>query len=181
MSTIRIAGFVNDSVVDGEGYRYSIFVQGCPHNCEGCHNPQTHDFSSGTEWEKEALLAKVLDDIDENILLTGVTFSGGEPFCQAEILAELAELIHKRGMDIWCYTGFTLEVLQEKAETEPAIGKLLNGIDVLVDGPFVMAERNLELSFRGSNNQRVIDMRKTRQKGEIVLWGERPGLFFHKD
>ena len=77
MSTIRIAGTVNDSVVDGEGYRYSIFVQGCPHNCEGCHNPATHDFDGGTLWEKDDFFKKVLQDIDENILLSGVTFSGG--------------------------------------------------------------------------------------------------------
>lgn len=173
MSTIRIAGTVNDSVVDGEGYRYSIFVQGCPHNCEGCHNPATHDFDGGTLWEKDDFFKKVLQDIDENILLSGVTFSGGEPFCHAEALAELAEKIHERGLDIWCYSGYTLETLWQKAEEEPAVGRLLENIDVLVDGPFIMEQRDLELRFRGSDNQRLINMKKTRERGEIVLWGSK--------
>lgn len=166
MSSIRIAGCVNDSVVDGEGYRYSIFVQGCPHNCKGCHNPHTHSFDGGRIADTE----EFLQEIDDNMLLSGVTFSGGEPFCQAEPLAELAEKIHERELSVWCYSGFTLEQLWAKAVTEPAVGRLLASIDVLVDGPFVDEQKNLELSFRGSENQRIIDMKKTRAKGEPVLW-----------
>lgn len=165
MSSIRIAGVVNDSIVDGEGYRYAIFTQGCPHKCQGCHNPQTHDFNGGCM----ADTADLLREIDENMLLSGVTFSGGEPFCQAGPLAELAAEIHQRDLSVWCYTGYTLEKLWEKAQAEPEVGRLLEEIDVLVDGPFIEAQKNLNLPFRGSDNQRIIDMVETRIQGQIVL------------
>ena len=163
MASIKIAGTVNDSIVDGEGYRFTIFTQGCPHHCPGCHNPQTHDFSGGKTVDTESLLAQIL----ENPLLSGVTFSGGEPFCQPEPLLALAEKLHENGLDLWIYTGYTLEELQ--ARPEPAIARLLAAADVLVDGPFRLAERDLTLSFRGSRNQRVIDMPATRMDGRIHL------------
>lgn len=163
MASIKIAGTVNDSIVDGEGWRFTIFTQGCPHHCAGCQNPQTHDFQAGREADTDDLLQEIL----ENPLLAGVTFSGGEPFCQPEPLAQLAAQLHEHGLDVWSYSGYTLQELQ--GMHRPEIDALLNGIDVLVDGRFELSERDLTLSFRGSRNQRVIDMKKTRETGTIVL------------
>lgn len=162
--TLRIAGTVNDSIVDGPGIRYVIFTQGCPHHCEGCHNPQTHDFSGG----KDADIDKIVNDILENPILSGVTFSGGEPFCQADALVPIAEAIKENGKHLMIYTGYLLEHLQQMQDK--AVKRLLELADVIVDGPFVLAEKNLTLSFRGSENQRVIDMAKTRRAGKIVLY-----------
>ena len=166
MASVKLAGTVSDSIVDGVGIRYTIFTQGCPHHCPGCQNPKTHDFAGGSEMDTNALLARVL----ENPLLSGVTLSGGEPFCQAAPLASLAHEVHAHGMDVWAYTGYTLEDLQRK--NERAVDALLGEIDVLVDGAYEEGERDLTLPFRGSRNQRVIDMKKTREMNEIVLWGE---------
>ena len=106
--TLRIAGIVKDSIVDGPGIRYVIFTQGCPHHCEGCHNPQTHDFSGG----EDADVCKILDEMFQNPILSGVTFSGGEPFCQAEALVPIAEVIKEKGKHLMIYTGYLLEQLQ---------------------------------------------------------------------
>ena len=162
MASINIAGTVNDSIVDGEGFRFAIFVQGCPHHCEGCHNPQTHDFAGGYQTDTDSLYSQ----IKANPLLSGVTFSGGEPFCQAGPLAELGRRIKADGLDIWTYTGYTLEQLQKMHDED--IAALLDLTDVLIDGRFVLDERDLTLSFRGSRNQRLIDMNRTRQEGRIV-------------
>lgn len=161
---LRIAGTVNDSIVDGEGYRYAIFTQGCPHACPGCHNPQTHNFRGGRLVKLEELLQEAL----LNPLLSGVTFSGGEPFCQAAVLAELGREFHRHQLDIWCYTGYTYEQLRDNPD--PGIQELLQLVDVLVDGPFVEEQRDLTLSFRGSSNQRLIDMPQTRARGRVVLY-----------
>lgn len=161
---LRIAGTVNDSIVDGPGIRYVIFTQGCPHHCPGCHNPQTHDFVGGQVAEIE----KILDEIFSNPILSGVTFSGGEPFCQAEGLVPIAEAVKEKGKHLMIYTGYLLEQLQEMENA--GVKRLLELADVIVDGPFVQEEKNLTLSFRGSENQRVIDMVKTRNAGEIVLY-----------
>ena len=163
MDSIKIAGVVDDSVVDGEGYRFTIFTQGCPHHCEGCHNPQTHDFAGGREADIDELYAQIM----ENPLLAGVTFSGGEPFCQPEPLTQLAKKLHERHLDIWTYTGYTLEELT--ARHDPAMDALLAATDVLIDGRFLLDQRDLTLAFRGSRNQRVIDLNATRLKGQIVL------------
>ncbi len=160
---LRIAGTVDDSVVDGDGYRFTIFTQGCPHQCRGCHNPATWPLDGGRVVDTGALFAAVL----ANPLLSGVTFSGGEPFLQPAPLAELAGRVHTMGLDVWCYTGYTLEALREKEDE--AVLSLLAAVDVLVDGPFILAERDLTLRFRGSRNQRVIDMGATREKGAVVL------------
>ncbi len=160
---LRIAGTVNDSIVDGDGYRFAIFTQGCPHHCFGCHNPETWDPAGGKEVDTEELLEK----IRVNPLLEGVTFSGGEPFAQPGPLAHLAREAHEMGLDVWSYTGYVLDELT--AMGDPEVDGLLNELDVLVDGPFVMAGRDLTLRFRGSRNQRVIDMNATRQRGEVVL------------
>lgn len=161
---LRIAGTQRDSIVDGPGIRYVIFTQGCPHHCEGCHNPQTHDFEGGEVADVEGILKEIF----ENRLVGGVTFSGGEPFCQADALVPIAEALKTRGKHLMIYTGYLLEELQKM----PGLGvqRLLELADILVDGPFVLAQRNLTLPYRGSENQRVIDMVKTRATGEVVLY-----------
>ncbi len=156
LKPLRINGVVAESCVDGPGLRYTIFVQGCPHHCEGCHNPQTHDFNGGQLVESE----RILKEIKSDPLLSGVTFSGGEPFCQGEALAELAREVHALGMDVMTYSGWTLEQLQEKATKEEGVKALLEETDILVDGPFILTERDLELDFRGSRNQRILELKK---------------------
>ena len=161
---LRISGVVPESIVDGRGFRFTIFTQGCPHHCPGCHNPQTHDFSGGrmvdTSW--------LFDELKKDPLLKGVTFSGGEPFCQAGILARLAKRIHdETKLDITVYTGWTLEELW--AKNDPDINALLDQADVLIDGRYIEEQRDLSLLFRGSRNQRLIDMQSTRVSGRPIL------------
>jgi anaerobic ribonucleoside-triphosphate reductase activating protein len=160
---LRIAGTVNDSIVDGPGIRFSIFVQGCPHNCEGCHNPQTHDFNGGTIVTMEELL----DKVKGNPLLDGVTFSGGEPFCQAEVLAKLGKEIKALGLNIITYTGYMFEQLYENRDKNHW-GELLEVTDYLIDGPFILAQKDWEIKFRGSSNQRYIDCQKSLEEGCAV-------------
>ena len=164
--TIRLYGVVTDSIVDGPGFRTAIFVQGCPYHCEGCHNPDSQPFEGGTVW--------TLDDVEKkfanNPLLSGITLSGGEPAEQAAPCAELARRAHQKGLNVWTYTGSTLEKLNERAKDDPALAALLSETDVLVDGPFILAQRSLELDFCGSKNQRLIDMNETRRQGKTILW-----------
>lgn len=158
---MRIAGLVNDSIVDGPGFRYTVFAQGCPHGCPGCHNPQTHDFASGTEADTDAIIA----EFKRNPLLDGVTLSGGEPFCQSEACLEIAMAAHAARMNVWCYSGYTYEeILQGKAEWRA----LLQEIDILVDGRFELEQRTLEARFRGSRNQRLIDVAESLKQGKII-------------
>ena len=163
--TIRIAGVVRESIVDGPGLRFAVFCQGCPHGCKGCHNVATHDFSGGYDCEMQ----KILDAIDQNPLLDGVTFSGGEPLCQPEAFYKLGLEIKKRNLNIMTYTGYTYEELIEMGREDHWVEDLLSLTDLLVDGRYVEAERDLTLLFRGSRNQRVIDMNLTRQRGELTL------------
>lgn len=163
---LRIAGAVGDSIVDGPGLRLTVFTQGCPHRCPGCHNPQTHDFAGGCDAEVEELF----EQYRENPLLRGVTLSGGEPFCQPEPLAELARLVHGAGGDVFCYTGYTYEQLL--GLDDPAVAALLREVDVLIDGPYLEAQRDLTLLFRGSANQRLLDLPRTRAEGRPVLWAD---------
>ena len=164
--TLRIAGIMRESIVDGPGIRFAVFCQGCPHDCPDCHNPETHDFNGGTEVSIE----KILKAIDENPMLKGVTFSGGEPTCQAEGFLTLAKAVKARGLDITVFSGYTYEQLMQRAEEEPELARLLELTDLLIDGPFVKAKKDLTLQFRGSSNQRLIDMNATREAGQIVLW-----------
>lgn len=150
--TLRIAGVVQDSIVDGPGLRFTLFVQGCPHRCPGCHNPQTHDPAGGYD----CLLQKILDAVDKNPLVSGVTLSGGEPFSQPEPLAVLAGALRQRGKNIIVYSGYTFEELLSRAEREPAVIELLSRCDYLVDGRFILAQKNLLLRWRGSDNQRIV-------------------------
>lgn len=161
---VKLAGIERHSVVDGPGIRTVVFAQGCPHRCAGCHNPQTIDREGGTWWELDAILAEVCDKS-----INGITFSGGEPFLQAEAFSRLAARIREKGLSIVTYTGYTYEELEDMALTDPHIAALLAATDLLVDGPYRQAERDLSLAFRGSGNQRVIDLMKTREVGEVVL------------
>lgn len=151
---IDVAGIDEDAIADGPGLRFVLFVQGCPRDCPGCHNPQTHPFGTGTPMRVSELLERILS----NPLTTGVTFSGGEPLCQAEPLAFLAERLRdaRPSLDIAVYTGYTLEELL--AEADPARLRLLRAADTLVDGPFVQSLADRLLRFRGSSNQRILDL-----------------------
>ena len=164
--SIRLAGIVRESIVDGPGIRFTVFCQGCPHACEGCHNPETHDFAGG----KDISIERLLEEIDKDKLLAGVTFSGGEPFCQAEAFACLGRGVKERGLNITVFSGYTLEELQEMAVQRADVRELLELTDILIDGPFINELRDLTLQFRGSSNQRVIDMNETRKTGELAIW-----------
>ena len=161
---IRIAGMEPESVVDGPGYRFSIFTQGCPHACPGCHNPQTHDPAGGYLMDTQEIIAQ----LGKNPLVRGVTLSGGEPMLQAQALSEVAKAAKEKGLNVWCYTGYTLEALQKENRADRMA--LLQAIDVLVDGPYLSAQRSLDLLYRGSENQRLIDMQATLGAGEIRLY-----------
>ena len=168
--TIRIAGVYRESIVDGPGIRFSIFSQGCRHNCEGCHNPETHDFKGGYDCD----IDKIVEEILKNPLLDGVTFTGGDPMVQTEGFYLLAKKIKEKRNDlnILIYTGYTYEELLEISKEDEYAEKLLELTDYIIDGRFVLAERDLSLLFRGSSNQRFIDMNKTRKRGAIVLYDE---------
>lgn len=161
---IRLYGTMEDSIVDGPGMRYAVFAQGCPHGCIGCHNPESHSFEGG----RLADTAELVQVMKRNPLLDGLTLSGGEPFCQPEPCLELARAAHALRLNVWAYTGYTWEQLHR--ENDPARIALLQELDVLVDGPFVLSQRSLELRYCGSRNQRLIDVRKSREAGEVVLW-----------
>ena len=161
---IRLAGLEPESIVDGPGYRFTVFVQGCPHNCPGCHNPQTHDFSGGHLADTDDVIAH----LGENPLVRGLTLSGGEPMMQPEPLYLIAKAAKEKGMNVWCYTGFTLEELLRENRADRM--RLLSAVDVLVDGPFRSHERSLDLLYRGSKNQRLIDMPATLKGGTIRLY-----------
>ncbi len=164
MQELRISGIEPESIVDGPGIRYVVFVQGCPHRCPGCHNPQTHDFSGGHLQDLES----ILKEIDKNPLLSGVTFSGGEPFCQASALAKLGGEIKKRGLTLVCYSGYTFEELLEKGKTDPKIMELLQLTEILIDGKFQIEEKSLTLQFRGSRNQRILDVPASLKESRAV-------------
>lgn len=161
---IRIAGIENDSIVDGPGFRLTVFTQGCPHDCPGCHNPETHAFEGG-RLEDTGKIAALMAD---NPLLDGLTLSGGEPFCQGLACAELATEARRLGLNVWAYSGWTFEALRAKAQEDEGVRALLRAIDVLVDGPFLLSQRTLELRFRGSRNQRLIDVPASLATGSVV-------------
>ena len=163
LAKLRISGCVNDSIVDGPGLRFTLFTQGCPHNCPGCHNPQTHDFKGGYN----ASIKKIFAQIKANPLLSGVTFSGGEPFVQAKTLVPLAKMIKEAGLELACYTGFVFEQLA--SDQVKGARELLNYIDVLIDGKFVLSQRSLDLAFKGSKNQRTINVPLSLKEGKVML------------
>jgi len=162
---LRIAGTVRESVVDGPGLRFVIFVQGCRHGCKGCHNPDTWDPLGGTP----VAAGELLEQVKTTKLIKGVTFSGGEPFLQAASLAWLGLEVKKLGLDVITYTGYTWESLLELSQKDRAVKELiLLASDYIVDGPFILEERDLELPFRGSRNQRVIDVVKSMETGKLI-------------
>ena len=165
MSKIRLSGIIEESIVDGPGIRFVIFSQGCPHHCKGCHNPQTFDPSGGYEYDTNNLIMK----IKKNPLLKGVTFSGGEPFLQAEAFTELAREIHSLGLDVMSYTGYVFEDLIAHKENI-SWQNLLHNIDILVDGPFLLEKKSLLLKFRGSENQRIINVKESLKNNKTVLF-----------
>ncbi len=166
MPDLRVCGLVEESIVDGPGLRFVVFVQGCLHHCPGCHNPQTHALDGGSRMDTAALLAR----FDENPLLSGITLSGGEPFLQPAPLADLASEVHRRGKDVMVYSGYTYEELLQRAAVDDWVRRLLDEADILVDGPYVEALRNLELTFRGSENQRVLDRQAMRRLREATCF-----------
>lgn len=166
--TINLAGILGDSIVDGPGIRVVFFAQGCPRRCEGCQNPESWPFGTGTDKTVEELFAIVRG----NPLAKGATFSGGEPFSQAAPFAALAKKLKAAGYEVACYSGYTFEQLHETGT--PQQKDLLASLDVLVDGEFVLARRNLDLRFRGSENQRILDVPKSLAAGQAVWYdGER--------
>lgn len=158
---VNLAGIVTDSIVDGPGLRTTLFAQGCPHHCEGCHNPETWDFSGGTEVSMEASV----EIVKSSPLCRGVTFSGGEPFAQAEGFAEIAKALKEKGYEVASYSGYTFEELLDGTDGQKALLQLL---DVLIDGPFLMREKSLEIAFRGSRNQRIINVPESLKAGKVV-------------
>lgn len=153
---IRIAGIEPESVVDGEGIRFAVFMQGCLRNCRGCHNPATHALDGG----KIVDTAEIIDAFSKNPLLTGITLTGGEPMLQIPAALELARAAKKLGQNVWCYTGYRYEELSANA------AELLKNVDVLVDGEYLEEQRDLELPFRGSKNQRILYL----EQGRVKLW-----------
>ena len=158
---LDLSGIVSDSIVDGPGIRTTIFSQGCSHHCPGCHNPETWAFGCGTPMEEETLVAIV----QSNPLCRGVTFSGGEPFAQAAGFTTLAKLLKEKGYEIASYSGYTFEELLKGSEDQK---NLLASIDILIDGPFVQSLKSLEIAFRGSTNQRILDVKKSLAEGKAV-------------
>lgn len=154
-----------DSIVDGEGLRTVIWFQGCPHHCPGCHNPESWNFKTG----EKVSLTKLKEEIDNLEIQDGITFSGGEPMSQPEVLFELTKYAKEKKFNIWIYSGFTFDQLIEKSETEPIYLEILKNIDVLVDGKFILEDKSLDLQFKGSANQRIIDVKKSLKNNEPFL------------
>ena len=161
---LRIAGTVKESIVDGPGLRYVVFAQGCRHNCLGCHNPETHSFSGGSLVEIDDIIL----EIKQNPLLDGITLSGGEPFEQAAGFGELAMRLKNLGYSVFTYTGYTFEYLKKNMNLIEGFEKLLNWTDFLVDGKFDVAQKSLLLKYRGSHNQRIIDVRQSIIMNETI-------------
>lgn len=151
---VRLAGIIETSINNGEGIRKVIFAQGCRHHCKGCFNPSTHDFNGGYECDTD----KIIERINNDYMIDGVTFSGGDPFEQAEAFAEIAKNINPE-LNIWCYTGYTLQEIIDKANEKPEWVDLLTHIDVLVDGKFEEDKKDRNLKFKGSSNQNIIQLR----------------------
>lgn len=166
---IRLARDIQtDSIVDGEGIRTVIWTQGCIHNCKGCHNPDTHSFDDGFLIDVE----DVKNNLDVLEGQTGITFSGGDPMCQPDECFEIAKHAKKIGLNVWCYTGFTFERLLEMSKKNKSYMNFLKYIDVLIDGPFILSQKSFDVKFRGSKNQRIIDVVKSLKEGSTILKNE---------
>lgn len=164
LKEVRLSGIAYESLVNGPGMRRVFFAQGCKHNCEGCFNPETHDFYGGEVKNMDELI----EDVLKNKMIKGVTFSGGDPIEQADKFAYMAKTFKNSGLNIWCYTGYTFEKLLEKMKNENGIRELLENIDVLVDGKFEINNKKDGLRFRGSSNQRIINVKESLESKNIV-------------
>lgn len=164
---IRVFGIEGDSIVDGPGIRLAVFTQGCIHNCEGCHNPESHDPNGGKIIDTD----RIIKFASENPLYDGVTLTGGDPFYQPVPCAVIAEGVKKLGLNVWTFTGYTWEQIMNSGNED--FMRLLKASDVLVDGRFEKDKRSLELKFKGSTNQRTIDVKASLEKGGVVLWEEK--------
>jgi anaerobic ribonucleoside-triphosphate reductase activating protein len=164
-SKIRLSGITRESVVDGLGFRYVLYSQGCPHRCKGCHNPSTHSFEGGELVDVESIVY----DIKKYPMLDGVTCSGGECFEKAEEFAHIAKEVKAMGLSVWAYTGYTLEEIMQNQNQRKGWNDFIKYIDVLVDGRYQEDNKDLSLCFRGSTNQRLIDMQKTMHTGKLSL------------
>ena len=162
---IKISGIVKESTVDGPGFRYVVFTQGCPHHCKGCHNPQTHSFDGGSYIDIDT----ILEDVKKNPLLRGVTISGGEPFMQAKKIAKLLSKIDRKKLSTIVYTGFLYEDLLNNANENNGYMDLLKQADLLIDGKFAEDLMDENLLFRGSSNQRVIKCKESVESGNLQL------------
>ena len=163
---IRLAGDIQtDSIVDGEGIRTVIWTQGCSHNCKGCHNPETHDYTKGKLVDVEEIKEKLSKVTNQD----GVTLSGGDPFFQVEASCEIAKYCKDNNLNVWAYTGFTFEKLNEMSKHNDKLRTFMQNIDVLVDGKFELEQRSLNLKFKGSRNQRVLDMQESLREDKPVV------------
>lgn len=165
---IKIAGITKNSVVDGPGLRYVVFTQGCYHNCEGCQNPQTHDSNKGTMYDTQDIIEEYMKDNYD-----GLTLSGGEPFLQAEACADICFHIKTSDTNIICYTGYTWEkIIDIIKEGNYSYLRLLNNIDYLIDGPFDKSKASLDCLWRGSTNQRIIDVKRSLKENKPITVDE---------
>ena len=163
---MKMAGFYDESISNGLGWRAVLFVSGCPHHCPGCHNKEAQDFNYGEEFNEEEILKR----IKENSILNGITISGGEPLCKENIpgvlkfIKDVKEI--RPEFNVWCYSGYTLDQLIDRNDEET--NECLNQIDVLVDGRFVEAKKDPTLKFRGSSNQRILDLKQSLQTHKFI-------------
>lgn len=161
---LRIAGIINESIVDGPGIRLVVFTQGCKHHCPGCHNPHTHSFEGGTLID----IDDIIKQMKNNPLLDGITLSGGDPFEQAEPLGELAARVKSMGYNVMTYTGYNFEYILANKDKKSGWDKLISETDILVDERFEIAKKSMLLKFRGSENQKIIDVKKSLASNSIV-------------
>jgi len=162
---LRLFGVEKESITDGPGIRYAIFTQGCPHYCVGCHNQESLSFTDGYLEEEENILKEIL----QNPLLDGITLSGGEPFMQPLELSYIAKEVRKKGLSVMIYSGYTFEELLFLSKERKGYRELLSEGDILIDGKFEIENKSLDLRFRGSKNQRAIDLQKSLASGNVVL------------
>lgn len=166
---IRLAGNITtDSIVDGEGIRSVIWCQGCIHNCPGCHNPETHSFDAGILRDVD----EVCEEIKNIEFQDGITLSGGDPMCQIDACLEIAKFCQENNLNVWCYTGYTIEKLLERSLKEEKLKEFLKNIDVLVDSPFILELKSYNVPFRGSKNQRLIDSKRSILENKVCLYKE---------
>lgn len=162
---IRLASqLTKDSIVDGPGLRAVLWTQGCKHHCFGCHNPETHPFDGGFDIEVD----EIIKELQGLKLQRGITLSGGDPLEQPEACLEIAKAAKAQGLDVWMYTGYIFEDIVESFKSKPAWQGLLEYVDVIVDGPFIQSQKSLILPFRGSKNQRVIDVRASLDSKRVI-------------